>query len=99
LSKIGNFTVNFTHFRHFWAILSILVGKIITDLNGFEKKSSRKWVKFIKTFICAQNFEIQVPKACTLVNVSEILLRNGFHGLKNGFIVFIGYDLVLYDLS
>jgi hypothetical protein len=52
MSKMGNFTVNFTHFRPFWVILPILVGKRIADLNGFTKNSSRKWVKFIKTFIC-----------------------------------------------
>jgi hypothetical protein len=48
MSKMGNFTVNFTHFRHFWAILPILVGKRITDFNGFKKTQ----VKFTKIFIC-----------------------------------------------
>jgi hypothetical protein len=37
MSKMGNFTENFTHFRHFWAILPILIGKRITDLNGLKK--------------------------------------------------------------
>jgi hypothetical protein len=42
-----------THLRHDWTILPILVGKRITDLN--EKNSSRKWVKFIKFFICVDS--------------------------------------------
>jgi hypothetical protein len=29
-----------------------------------------------------QNFKVQVPKGTPLVNVFEILSRNGFHGLK-----------------
>jgi hypothetical protein len=33
----GSFTVYFTHFRHFWAILPILVGKRIAYLYGFKK--------------------------------------------------------------
>jgi hypothetical protein len=37
MSKMGNFTVNFTHFRHSRAILPILAGKRITNLNGFKK--------------------------------------------------------------
>jgi hypothetical protein len=37
MSKIDNYTVNFTHFSYFWAILPIFVGKRITDLNGFKK--------------------------------------------------------------
>jgi hypothetical protein len=54
MSKMGKIYGKITHFRHFWAILPILVGKRITDLNGFKKTR----VKFIKTFICDHAFEI-----------------------------------------
>jgi hypothetical protein len=37
MSKMGKIYGIITHFRNFWAILPILVGKIITDLNGFKK--------------------------------------------------------------
>jgi hypothetical protein len=37
MSKMGKIYGKITHFRHFWAILPILVGKKITDLNGFKK--------------------------------------------------------------
>jgi hypothetical protein len=37
MSKMGKIYGKITHFRHFWAILLILVGKRFTDLNGFKK--------------------------------------------------------------
>jgi hypothetical protein len=37
MSKKGKIYGKITHFRRFWAILPILVGKRITDLNGFKK--------------------------------------------------------------
>jgi hypothetical protein len=49
MPKMGKIYGKITHFRHFWAILPILVGKKITDLNGFKKTR----VKFIETYICA----------------------------------------------
>jgi hypothetical protein len=39
--KMGNFTENFTHFRHSRAILAILVGKRITDLMFLKKLTTK----------------------------------------------------------
>jgi hypothetical protein len=56
---MGNFTVNFTNIRHFWAILPIFVDKIITDLNGFKKTHHENGLNSLKLLSVLSHMEYE----------------------------------------
>jgi hypothetical protein len=69
MSKMGNFTVNFTHFSHSWLILPITLGKRNNDLNGLKKPHHENGQNSLKLL------SVHHTKACVDYN-TNLCCRN-----------------------